>query len=135
MSSRTIDHEIQQQAKAWIRCLHSGLSNDEKPQLIAWINQNPEHHRAIYQSASILDNISELNELNGIFPIEGTVGFRKKYAKQLITISIALFATLTYYFFFLSQLSTVPVELPTSYITKIGEVDTIKISIIFFRIN
>lgn len=128
MSSRSINHEIQQQAKSWIRCLNRGLSNDEKPQLIAWVNQNPKHHRAIYQSASILDNISELNELNGIFPIEGTVGFRKRYAKQLITLSIALIAILAYYFFLLPQLKSIPVDLPKTYVTKVGEINSIELS-------
>lgn len=128
MSSRIVNHEIQQQAKAWIRCLHRGLNNDEKPQLVAWMNQHPEHHRAIYQSATILDNISELNELNGIFPVESKAGFIKKYTKQFFAIFIALFTILAYYLVLLPQVKHLPIEQSKTYVTKVGEVNTVKLS-------
>ncbi len=70
MSNHLANNQIKQQARSWVRCLNRGLVDSEKPQLIAWINQDPLHHKAIYQEASIFDNTSELNELNGIFPLE-----------------------------------------------------------------
>lgn len=70
MSNNLANNQIKQQARSWVRCLNRGLADSEKPQLIAWINQDPLHHKAIYKESSIFDNTSELNELNGIFPLE-----------------------------------------------------------------
>ena len=83
MSNRLINQQIKQQARSWVRCLNRGLTDSEKPQLIAWLNQNPHHHQAIYKATSVFDNISELNELNGIFPLEKSNRLHAFSAKSL----------------------------------------------------
>jgi transmembrane sensor len=65
-----INDRIKLQASTWVSRLNRGLTDDEKPQLIAWINQDPAHHRAVYNVATFFDNIEQLKELNGVFPIE-----------------------------------------------------------------
>ncbi|MEW6990778.1 FecR family protein [Colwelliaceae bacterium 6441] len=70
MSKQTLNNQIKQQANFWVRCLKRGLNDAEKPQLIAWLNQNPKHYQAVYKQASFFDDISELKELNGIFHLE-----------------------------------------------------------------
>jgi len=88
MPSLSVNLQIKQQAHHWVRCLNRGLTDNEKPQLIAWINQNPTHHQALYQSASIFDNLNELNELNGIFSLEMN---KRRVSKQYTPTSITLF--------------------------------------------
>lgn len=122
MSNRLINQQIKQQARSWVRCLNRGLTDSEKPQLIAWLNQNPYHHQAIYKAASVFDNINELSELNGIFPIEKNNRLSAFSAKSLFMI-IALLCLLT--IFLGKSISTFPVFSPEkaiiSHQTKIGE--------------
>lgn len=70
MVNHTVHDPIRLQASAWISRLNRGLTDEEKPQLIAWINQNPRHHKALYKCASFFDNLAQLEELNGVFPLE-----------------------------------------------------------------
>ncbi|MDO6445590.1 FecR domain-containing protein [Colwellia sp. 1_MG-2023] len=122
MSNRLINQQIKQQARTWVRCLNRGLTDSEKPQIIAWLNQDPLHHQAIYKSASVFDNINELNELNGIFPLEKTHRLSLFSAKSLFLI-IALLCIFT---ILIGKTTTKFSEIPTnikavSYQTNIGE--------------
>lgn len=122
VSNRLVNQQIKQQARSWVRCLNRGLTDSEKPQLIAWLNKNPHHHQAIYKAASVFDNISELNELNGIFPLDNINRLNSLSAKSLFMI-IALLCMLT--ILVGKSISTSAIFTPQktiiSYQTKIGE--------------
>lgn len=129
MSNHSANHQIKQQANVWISCLKRGLTEDEKPRLVAWINQNPIHHQAIYKYASFFDNLSELNELNGIFPLEKKspiLLFNK--VKILSPILFVLIFTLLAVFiklpFFEQKSSDQRVK---TYLTQIGEISTVEL--------
>ncbi|MDG1753103.1 MAG: FecR domain-containing protein [Thalassotalea sp.] len=122
MSNRLINQQIKQQARSWVHCLNRGLTDSEKPQLIAWLNQNPFHHQAIYKATSVFDNTNELNELNGIFPLEKNNRLSSFSAKSLFFMIalLGMFAILIG-----KSVSTFSVFTPEksviSYQTKIGE--------------
>jgi transmembrane sensor len=65
-----------------------GLSQQERQELIAWINQNRKHHESLLSLASLWDDLSVLNELSGIFPLE------KAHKKQSIMPSLAMAASM-----------------------------------------
>jgi transmembrane sensor len=122
VSNRLINQQIKQQARSWVRCLNRGLTDSEKPQLIAWLNQNPLHHQAIYKATSVFDNINELNELNGIFPLEKNNRLSAFSAKSLFFM-IALLGLFT--ILLSKSLSTYSLFTPNksviSFQTNIGE--------------
>jgi len=130
MSKFSINQQIKQQATFWVGCLNRGLTDEEKPQLIAWINQNPIHHHAIYKSASLFDNINELNELNGIFPIDKhTVSSKVPNIKNILGLMLIL-----PFFIIAIHLSTALLQhneiksYNTSYTTKVGEISTFELN-------
>lgn len=122
MSNRLANQQIKQQARSWVRCLDRGLTDSEKPQLIAWLNQNPHHHQAIYKATSIFDNISELNELNGIFPLEKNNRLSNVSYKSILMMLTFLCILIIFIGKTLPTFSVFPHdEKIISYQTKIGE--------------
>jgi transmembrane sensor len=117
--------QIQEQASLWISRMDRGLSQQEKQELIAWINQNGKHHEALLSLASLWDDLSVLNELSGIFPLE------KSHKKQSMMPSLAMAASMLLVVVTSSSLllgfnpaSIIPQETLYSvkyYQTKIGE--------------
>jgi transmembrane sensor len=77
--------QIQEQACLWISRMDRGLTNIEQKELVIWYNQNTVHHATLLEMASYWDDLSVLNELSGLFPIEK---INKPYSK-LITIALA----------------------------------------------
>jgi len=61
---------IQEQACLWISRMDRGLSAVEKQELTIWINQHKIHHKTLLEMASYWDDLSVLNELSGLFPLE-----------------------------------------------------------------
>ena len=129
MSNRLINQQIKQQARTWVRCLNRGLTDSEKPQLIAWLNQNPLHHQAIYKTSSVFDNINELNELNGIFPLEKSNRLNNLSAKSIF-LMIALLCIFTIFVGkSIATFSVFPTDTKAiSYQTNIGEQNEISLS-------
>jgi len=80
--------QIQEQASLWISRMDRGLSQRERQELIAWINQNRKHHESLLSLASLWDDLSVLNELSGIFPLE------KVHKKHSIMPSLAMAASM-----------------------------------------
>jgi len=62
--------EIQEQASLWISRLDRGLDNEEKSELVTWIQQSQNHRTALYELAVLWDDLSVLNELSGLFPLK-----------------------------------------------------------------
>lgn len=122
VSNRLINQQIKQQARSWVRCLNRGLTDSEKPQLIAWLNQNPHHHQAIYKASSVFDNINELNELNGIFTLEKNNRLSSFSAKSLFFIIVLLGMFAIFMGKSMSTFSALNHDKPIiAYQTKIGE--------------
>ncbi|MFT5758427.1 MAG: transmembrane sensor [Alteromonadaceae bacterium] len=80
--------QIQEQASLWISRMDRGLAQQERQDLIAWINQNRKHHECLLSLASLWDDLSVLNELSGIFPLE------KVHKKQSIMPYLAMAASM-----------------------------------------
>ena len=62
--------QIQEQACLWISRIDRGLSLSERQGLVAWCNQDNNHHKALLDMASHWDDLSVLSELRGLFPLE-----------------------------------------------------------------
>jgi transmembrane sensor len=77
--------QIQEQACLWISRMDRGLTNIEQKELVIWSNQSTVNHATLLEMASFWDDLSVLNELSGLFPIEK---INKPYSK-LITIALA----------------------------------------------
>ena len=77
--------QIQEKACLWISRMDRGLSPIEKKELVIWCNQNTIHHRTLLEMASYWDDISVLNELSGLFPLEKA----KKSSNILPAIALA----------------------------------------------
>jgi transmembrane sensor len=64
--------EIQEQACLWISRMDRGCSAEEKKAMITWVNQSNAHHKALMKMASLWDDLSVLNELSALFPLENS---------------------------------------------------------------
>jgi len=80
--------QIQEKASLWISRLDRGLTQPEKQELTSWINQNKKHHESLLSLASLWDDLSVLNELSGLFPLE------KMHKKHTIMPTLAMAASL-----------------------------------------
>ena len=58
----------------------------EKQELTVWINQNKAHHKILLDMASYWDDLSVLNELSGLFPLEKSY---QKPSNKLYVFAIA----------------------------------------------
>lgn len=59
---------IQEQASQWISAIDRGLSKDEVSQLHLWAHQSAAHQEALFELATLWDEMSVLNELSSLFP-------------------------------------------------------------------
>ncbi|MFT5813739.1 MAG: transmembrane sensor [Psychroserpens sp.] len=62
--------EIQEQACMWISRMDRGCSKQEKKDMTAWVNQSNSHREILIKMASLWDDLSVLNELSALFPLE-----------------------------------------------------------------
>lgn len=62
--------EIQEQACLWISRMDRGCSKQEKKDMITWVNQSNSHREILIKMASLWDDLSVLNELSALFPLE-----------------------------------------------------------------
>ncbi|GGW74275.1 FecR family protein [Alteromonas halophila] len=60
--------DLEEQACLWISRLDRGLSASEKQTLDAWVAASQAHRKALFDAASLWDDMSVLNELSGLFP-------------------------------------------------------------------
>lgn len=77
--------QIQEQACLWISRMDRGLSRNEQQDLVIWCNQNTVHHSTLLEMASYWDDVSVLNELSGLFPLEKI----KKQSNKLVSFALA----------------------------------------------
>lgn len=81
------DNNIQELACLWISRMDRGLTAMEKQQLVAWCNQDSQHHSSLLEMASYWDDLSVLNELSALFPLAQAT-LQSKHNKFL-TIALA----------------------------------------------
>jgi len=82
--------QIQEQACLWISRMDRSLSSTEQRELVIWCNQNTLHHRALLEMASYWDDISVLNELSGLFPLEKIKKSNNKLTAIALAASVAI---------------------------------------------
>ncbi|KGJ92849.1 FecR family protein [Colwellia psychrerythraea] len=85
------ENNIQELACLWISRMDRGLTTLEQQQLVIWCNQNTQHHSSLLEMASYWDDLSLLNELSALFPLEQV----KEQSKRNKFTSIALAASIT----------------------------------------
>jgi len=81
---------IQEQACLWISRMDRGLSPTEQRDLVIWCNQNTTHHCTLLEMASYWDDVSVLNELSGLFPLEKVKKSNNKFAVIALAASVAI---------------------------------------------
>jgi len=94
-SQRHAKEQIQEQACLWISRIDRGLSLSERQGLVAWCNQDNNHHKTLLAMASHWDDLSVLSELRGLFPLEKSAKrFSNKLSAYAMAASLALFSLL-----------------------------------------
>ncbi|PCI61826.1 MAG: hypothetical protein COB35_05145 [Gammaproteobacteria bacterium] len=61
---------IQEEASLWISKMDRGLSADEENRFIAWTELSYQHRDILFEFAALWDDLSVLNELSALFPLE-----------------------------------------------------------------
>jgi len=87
--------QIQEQACLWISRMDRGLSPTEQRELVIWCNQNAKHHSTLLEMASYWDDVSVLNELSGLFPLEKAKKSNNKFAAIALAASVAIISLLS----------------------------------------
>jgi len=88
--------ELQEQACLWISRLDRQLSDDEVAQLGLWLEQSPQHHQTLLEMASYWDDLTVLNQLSTLFPLQQTVKtFSQRYSRFAVAASLVLVSLLS----------------------------------------
>jgi len=82
--------QIQEQACLWVSRMDRGLSPTEQKELVVWCNQNITHHSTLLEMASYWDDVSVLNELSGLFPLDKVKKSNHKFAAIALAASVAI---------------------------------------------
>lgn len=83
--------DIQEHACLWVTRMDRGLSLQEQKDLSIWTQLTKHHHTTLFEVASHWDNLSILNELGVLFPLEAEQGAaKKKWQSMAIAASVAL---------------------------------------------
>jgi transmembrane sensor len=69
--------EIQEQACLWVSRMDRGCSEQEKQDMIIWVSQSNSHREMLMKMASLWDDLSVLNKLSALFPLENSS--KRKY--------------------------------------------------------
>jgi len=75
---------IQEHASLWISRMDRGLTTDEQKSLSIWLNESDAHKDALFNLAKLWDDLSVLNELSDLFPLE-----TKTKPKRFVPIAMA----------------------------------------------
>lgn len=74
--------EIQEQACLWISRIDRGCTKSEKKEIAIWINQSNAHREILMKMASLWDDLSVLNELSALFPLENATKRTRHYFRK-----------------------------------------------------
>jgi transmembrane sensor len=70
VSPFTSKDDIQEQASLWVSRMDRGLSQEEQLNFQLWAKQSDFHRSALFSLAALWDDLSVLNELSALFPLE-----------------------------------------------------------------
>jgi transmembrane sensor len=88
-----IKEAIQEQACLWISKMDRGLTQAEKDDFKSWTQQSPHHRETLFKFAALWDDLSVLNELSALFPLEKQKNkhiFKNRFAKYAIAASFII---------------------------------------------
>jgi len=123
----TSKEKLQAQACLWISRIDRGCTDEETQEISLWVNKSKAHRDALMKMASLWDDLSVLNELSALFPLEKVskrVPFHlKKIALAASFLFVALLGGLITTGFTIPSLSSFnqQVSLLQTFSTKIGE--------------
>lgn len=86
---------MQEQACLWVSRIDRGLSPTEKQALVYWCQQNNSHYTTLLEMASYWDNLTVLNELSGLFPLERSQPKSRRLATVAMAASIVLLSLIS----------------------------------------
>lgn len=118
--------DIQEQACLWISKLDRELSSEEKVQLGDWLEQTPKHREALLEMAEFWDDLTALNQLSTLFPLEQTMANRhKNWGALAIAASFALVSLVSANLLFNGELFSFNGQVQqantNSFTTEVGE--------------
>jgi len=101
ISPFTSKDDIQEQASLWVSKMDRGLSKNEIELFQQWMKQSDFHRKSVFSLAALWDDLSVLNELSALFPLENPIINKgNNYLKYALAASIAfvlLFASSFYF--------------------------------------
>ena len=122
--------DIQEQASLWVSRIDRGLSEVEIESLSQWVALSATHQEALFDMASYWDDLSVLNELSVLFPLEKS-NAKSKWRMLAIAASFMVFCFIGGHLIFNSQFSPLIQEETQDYVktltTPIGQQTTFSI--------
>lgn len=88
---------IKEAANQWVLLLQRGLSNEDKQTLIAWINADKKHHKAVVNAAKHMQDKNIVAQLNGIFPLERASAKPSLFLSYIALAACIIFSSMTAY--------------------------------------
>ena len=86
--------EIQEQACLWISRIDRGCTKSEKKEIALWINQSNTHREILMKMASLWDDLSVLNELSALFPLENATKRTRHHFRKIAVAASVVFVAL-----------------------------------------
>ena len=86
--------EIQEQACLWISRIDRGCTKSEKKEIALWINQSNAHREILMKMASLWDDLSVLNELSALFPLENATKRTRHHFRKIAVAASIIFVAL-----------------------------------------
>ncbi|NQZ87652.1 MAG: FecR domain-containing protein [Colwellia sp.] len=86
--------EIQEQACLWISRIDRGCTKSEKKEIALWINQSNAHREILMKMASLWDDLSVLNELSALFPLENATKRTRHHFRKIAVAASVIFVAL-----------------------------------------
>jgi transmembrane sensor len=86
--------EIQEQACLWISRIDRGCTKSEKKEIALWINQSNAHREILMKMASLWDDLSVLNELSALFPLENATKRTRHHFRKIAVAASVVFVAL-----------------------------------------
>ena len=86
--------KIQEQACLWISRIDRGCTEIEKKEIAFWINQSNAHREILMKMASLWDDLSVLNELSALFPLENATKRTRYHFRKIAVAASVIFVAL-----------------------------------------
>tara|TARA_R110002167_G_scaffold51083_9_gene148158 strand:- start:2688 stop:3734 length:1047 start_codon:yes stop_codon:yes gene_type:complete len=116
---------IQQQASVWISRIDRGLSPDETQQLALWANNSESHRQILFDLAQTWDDMSALNELKGLMPLNKLATTTQKNKRSVhlalaASVAFMLFSVMSWLMFNSNQVGENDIMI-SQLVTSVGE--------------